>query len=183
MSDKGEYLVVGIDPSLNSTGITILNQDNKIIHVEAIHPSPLDGRDRLAYIYKSYMRIFTTFNNIKVIAFERQIPQERFNYNAKYILSLAENIGVLKLAIQEAVYNNPNIKVYHFSAPEIKKYATGNSKASKEDVMATIGARPMKTLSSSVVEWAVNDVCDAYYAAKMGGDVYEGTVQGEFISI
>lgn len=177
---KDEYLVLGVDPSLNSTGVCILDQDGKIHYCDAIHPSPLGGMSRLYFNYTSIMRVLTSFTP-RVISFEKQLAAQRYNYNASNILDLAENIGILKLAIREYTLLYPNTVVVSFTASELKKYATGNSKATKEEVMATMGVRNLNRLRGSIVEWAVNDAADAFYAAKNGLEVYKNQTFNDHI--
>lgn len=158
-------------PSLNSTGVCIINSKGNIIHVESFNPSPLTGYDRLAFNYDRYLTILNSYKNIRYIGFEKQLPQQRYNYNAKNILDLAENIGILKLAIQKL---NRSITVYEFLATEIKKNATGNSKAEKSDMEAVLGSRVINNIRSNIIEYSVNDVVDAYHAAKITIDAING---------
>lgn len=157
-------LILGCDPSLNSSGLCILDYKGKIVHTESFNPSPLIGYDRLSYNYDRYNVLLNNFKNIKYIGFERQLPQQRYNYNAKNILDLAENIGILKLVIQKL--NRP-ITVYEFLATEIKKFATGNSKAEKSDMESVLGTRVINNIKSNTIEYSVNDVVDAYHAARI----------------
>jgi Holliday junction resolvasome RuvABC endonuclease subunit len=91
-------------------------------------------------------------------------------------------MGVLKLAILEYKRMYPETIVVSFTAPELKKYATGNSKATKEEVMATINVRNMNKITGSVLEGSVDDVSDAFYAAKYGLEVYKNGTYVEHLS-
>lgn len=176
-------LILGCDPSLNSSGIAILDSKGKPVHFESINPAPLIGRSRLHYIYNSVLKILNSFKNVEVIAYEKQLRQERFNYNAKYILDLAENIGVLKLAIHNAELTGRSFKVYGFTAPEIKKYATGNSKADKPMMEEVLGIRVINNIKGSVPEFAVNDCVDAYHAARMAYALETNQINGDYVEV
>lgn len=183
LSDK--YLICGIDPqlSLSSTGIAILDQDGKYVHYESINPSPLNGRARLYYIHKSLIRIFNSFRGIKVIAYERQISQQRYNFNASHILDLAENMGIVKLAIHESELTGNDLQVYGFTASEVKKFATGNSKAEKSQMAEVLGVRAMNSIKGAVVDYAVNDVVDAYHVARMAYSLVNKKIEGNYIEV
>ena len=171
MSAKENELILGIDPSLNSSGVCILDSRGKIVHVESFNPSPLVGYERLSYIYKRYCSLLETFKYVSYVGFEKQLPQQRYNFNAKYILSLAENIGVLKLSLCNV---GRNIKVYEFLPTEIKKNATGNSKAEKKDMESVLGVRIINNIKSNIIDSSVNDVVDAYHAAVITFDTLNG---------
>lgn len=158
-------LICGIDASLNSTGICIIDMRGKIVHCESINPYPLLSIQRINYIYERYVTLFNSFSDIRYIGFERQVPQQRYNYNAKYILEIAEGFGVLKLSMyQQSLHRD--LDIYQFTAQELKLYATSNARATKEDMINSLPKRVLKSIESYVIPSAVDDIVDAYYAAK-----------------
>jgi Holliday junction resolvasome RuvABC endonuclease subunit len=158
-------VIIGVDPSLNSSGIVVLDEKGGPINYEAIHPLPLDGPERLFHNYQRYITLFTTYK-IRCVAFEKQVSQMRFQYDAKNILDLAENIGVFKMALSTAAHLNPGLLVLAFTPNEIKKFATGNHKADKTDMMAQVPVRHMNAMKKEIQEHSINDVADAYFAAR-----------------
>lgn len=161
-----EFYIVGVDPSLQSSGICILNNKGNIVHVESVVPQGFNDYSRLCYNYNRFKNIINSTMKIKYVAFEKQVDAQRYSYNASGILKLAENIGILKLAIYHSQVATENI--LEFTPIEIKKFATGNGKADKEMMMNAIGVRAMNHIKSEIPEHSINDVSDAYHCAKLG---------------
>lgn len=165
-------LVLGADLSLNSSGICIMSLDKgSPVHYESIS-SDVDGIERLYYNYTRYMNILTTYRDIEYIVFEEQNQQMRFSYNAGSILTLAENVGVFKLAIYNSLCQlNKQPTILGIPAQDIKKFATDNGKATKEDMIAAVNGNHIKSIRRDIPEHSVNDVADAYHAARMARDL------------
>lgn len=173
-----DLLILGVDTSCNSTGICIINQKRSIVHAEAITPYPLSGIERLNYIYDRLYTVLTSYD-ISIIGLEKQVSQQRYNYNASNILDLAEVMGVFKLALHKSeIYNHASI--YAFKAYILKQSLSGNAKADKDEMMASLGTRRLKHLQSNVAEGSVNDCADAYAAADAALKVYEGKFDKEY---
>lgn len=161
-------LIIGFDLSLSSTGVCVLPADKDTpIHYESIS-SDLEGIERLEYNYHRYLNLLTTYKGIEYIAFEEQNQQMRFSYNAGSILSLAENVGVFKLALSKSLpfLTVPPV-VIGVPAQDIKKFATSNGKATKEEMIAAVNGNHIKSIRKSIPEHSINDVCDAYHLAKL----------------
>ena len=170
-------LILAIDPSLNSTGICVLPVESKTpIVYQCIRPPVGDPR-RLSYIYSTYRTLFDTYgSDLSYIAYEKQMNQMRYGYQSGTILELAENIGVLKLSILHSM-DNLTTKVVRVQPDVIKKYATGNSKATKDDMIAAVNGNHIKSIRHSVPEDAVNDVADAYHLAHLvQSKISDGTI-------
>lgn len=172
-------LIVGIDPSLNSTGVVVLNQAGNPVKYETINPW-LEGMDRLNYNFQRYKALFTSYPDITCVAFERQVDAQRYNYNAKNILSLAENIGILKLAIHELKLTNKDITVLAFSPDQVKQFAVGKCRGiDKQTVIDSLPEKILKAIKQVIQDDAVNDVADAYYVARKA---FEMMKQGDDIA-
>lgn len=173
-----DILVAGFDISCNSTGVCLINSKRTIIHAESINPYPLDSVERLNYIYDRFYTILTSYD-IKVVGFERQLTQQRYSYSAGSILSLAEVLGVFKLALHKSEpYNHATI--YAFKPQVLKQSLSGDAKADKDKMMESLGSRRLKHLQSNVVEYSVNDCADAYAAADAALKVVEGNFDKEY---
>ena len=161
--------IIAIDPSLSSTGICVLGiEDTTPTAYYNIRPYIGDPR-RLQYIFHSYQSIFNIFREtVRYIAYEKQVPQMRYNYSSHNILDLAENIGILKLAILETVsLQEGNVSIIRAKPEDIKRYATNNPKATKEDMIDAVNGHHIKTIRSSTVEDGVDDVVDAYHLSRL----------------
>lgn len=159
------YRIFSIDPSLNSTGICILSERGTVLHATAILHS-LDDPRRLKFIYDTLKSLLLAYRPTHVV-YERQIPQMRYNYSAGSMIPLAELAGILKLSILEYLETHPETKVYRIPPEDIKRYATGNNKAEKSQMMESVPQRAMKRIRYLVTEDSVNDASDAYHAGKL----------------
>lgn len=165
-------LIASFDLSLNSSGVCILPVDKGTpVHYENIS-SNLSGIERLEYNYNRYMNIFSTYRDIGYISYEGQNAQMRFSYHAGSLLALAENVGVFKLAIYHSLskFIVPPL-LLEIPAQDIKKYATGNGAATKEEMIAAVNGTHIKSIRRDIPEHSVNDICDAYHLAKMTKDI------------
>lgn len=179
MSD--EILILGLDPSCNSSGVCIINQNRTIIHTESINPYPLDSISRLNYIYERVLNVLNSYD-IRVVGFEKQINQQRYNYSAGSILPLAEVLGVYKLALYKVSTVKP-MDIYAFKSTVLKESLSGNSKADKDLMMESVGVRRLNHIKTNIIEYAVNDVADAYSAADAALKVYEGKFNLDYDTI
>lgn len=164
-------LILSSDLSLNSSGIVVMDlEKGSPVHYESI-TSDLDDIERLYYNYNRYLNLLTSYKDISVISFEAQNPHMRYSYSAGSIISLAENVGVWKLAVYHSLpyYTYPPI-ILSIPAQDIKKYATDNGKATKEDMIASVNGNHIKSIRRDIPEHSVNDVADAYHLAKMSRD-------------
>lgn len=165
-------LIMAFDLSLNSSGVCVMNLDNgSPRHYESICPG-LDGIERLNYNYNRYLNLFSTYRDTTIIAFEEQNQQMRFSYHAGSILTLAENVGVWKLALYHSlpVFQSPPL-IIGIPAQDIKKFATDNIKATKEDMIAAVNGNHIKSIRREIPEHSINDVADAYHLARMARDM------------
>lgn len=165
-------LIAAFDLSMNSSGVCVMDIDKgSPVHYEAIS-SDLEGIERLTYNYNRYLNILLSYKDIRWIAFEEQNPQMRFSYSAGSILSLAENVGVFKLAVYHSMpYLNTMPVIIGIPAQDIKKFATDNGKATKEDMIAAVNGNHIKSIRRDIPEHSVNDVADAYHLSRMCRDI------------
>lgn len=165
-------LILAGDLSLNSSGIVVMDLEKGTpVHYESI-TSDLDNIERLSYNYNRYLNLFSTYRDIKYIAYEEQNKQMRFSYSAGSILKLAENVGVWKLAIYHSLAEFDNSPlILGVPAQDIKKFATGNGSATKEDMIAAVNGNHIKSIRRCIPEHSVNDIADAYHLAKMVRDI------------
>lgn len=82
--------IIGIDPSLTSTGIAIL-EDRKVIFLQAIKTKPTD-ENRMFKIAKEFWSIMCTYNNLDVMAMESQFVFHKSNS----VLKIVEVRGIIE---------------------------------------------------------------------------------------
>ena len=165
-------LILSADLSLNSSGIVVMDLEKGTpVHYESI-TSNLENIERLNYNYNRYKNLLSSYKDIQYIVYEAQNKQMRFSYSAGSILSIAENVGVWKLAIYQSLsYYNIFPLVLSIPAQDIKKYATNNGQATKEEMMAAVNGNHMKSIRRDIPEHSVNDIADAYHLARMTRDL------------
>ena len=160
--------ILGIDPSLNSSGLCIINENNTIRYMESINPLPLKDFDRLQYNYMQFKSILDCFSEVSIVGMEQ--PLHHMAANAGTIMLLAESLGVLKLAIREV--HRPLI-VYGFPPCMVKQEATGSGNATKEEMLQVMTKTNIKKISRCISEEAQDDVVDAYYIARLASKSYK----------
>ena len=156
-----DSLVVGLDPSISSFGVVCLSTSGAVVYNWSVS-SEADGLSDTKRILALYQSIVNDLGNIKDIAFacfEDYGPIGKF---AGKVTQRAELCGLIKgyLLIDRAA---PIIMV---APTSLKKYATGNGRATKDD-MLSFAARHGFFPNSA-------DEADAFFAAKLGYDVMRG---------
>ena len=144
--------VIGIDPSLSSTGIAIRKND-KVVRTWCITAAGLRGVDRLAELRKS-VQVALMLYRPQLVAYEGYAFGFRGKSNA--LFSLGELGGVLKLLILES-----GIDILLVPPTVLKMFVTGNGAAKKEEV----GLALQEELG---VSFATSDQADAAGLLLMG---------------
>ena len=139
---------IGIDPSLSSTGICII-EDGKIVTSYALSPPKgLMGIERLAWFYAHFMELLA--QRVVGIAIEGYSYGSPNNREA-----LAELGGVLRLAIY--FRKTPTLVV---APPTLRKFILTDAQKGKD-----------YTILASYKKWGVefktNDECDAHALARL----------------
>jgi crossover junction endodeoxyribonuclease RuvC len=116
-------MYVGIDQSLNGTGLC-LRDANDIVHAtQTVDSGKLRDVERLAYV-KARVTSFLS-DRVKFVAFEG------YSYNSVgRVFELGEIGGVLRLLVHEH-----RLSYVVIPPASLKKFATGNPRAEKEDMV------------------------------------------------
>ena len=140
---------LGIDASLEGTGLCLVSAAGLVLRSTTVLPQGLRDMARLAMI-KATTRAFTDGGDVAFVAIEG------YAYGAvNQAYSLAEIGGVLRLLMHEE-YGLSRVDVPPAS---LKKWATGSSEADKDDMVAAAiaeGARP-----------GDHNQADAYFLARI----------------
>jgi Holliday junction resolvasome RuvABC endonuclease subunit len=144
-------IIAGVDPALDVTGIVIYRPDDGLYKSHTIAGNG-KGPARLVGIRNE---ILSLVKSADLVAIEDYFFSEKYG-NAS---ELGELHGVIKVGLYEA--DRRFIKV-----PPIylKRYATGDSKAKKDQIMLAAYKR-------WGVDFATNHECDAFVLAKIGAAV------------
>lgn len=116
-------LFLGIDPSLNGTGLCLSTSDGAVVHLETIQPGSRRGAERLAYVKSRVSTLLTP--KIKFVGIEG------YAYDCVgRVFELGEIGGVLRLLLYEAQ------QAYIEIAPaSLKKFAVNSAAAKKETMV------------------------------------------------
>jgi crossover junction endodeoxyribonuclease RuvC len=147
--------VLGIDPSLCSTGYAYAPSDRNYI-CGRIQTKHLRGCERLFFIKQSIETIIHTARPT-LIAYEGYAMGVRNGYGKTY--DIGELGGVLKLLAFEK-----RIKVLLVPPTSLKMFACGNGRAQKSEVIAAVAATWNRTIKS-------DDEADAFILLKMGQSI------------
>jgi len=144
--------ILGIDPSLNATGVVILNfiddneKDFEIVKSDLIKCTPKMGDlGRLSFINDQIINIISD-NEIENIAMEGL----SFGARGRAMLQLAGLNYILQLSFKKLDVN------YEIIPPTVmKKFVVGKGNAPKDQVM-------LKAFRKWKVDFDDNNICDAF---------------------
>jgi len=177
--------IIGIDPSLNSTGVVVKNNNNYKYYVIGSHTEKqfVEDAKNFGVIYLQYekpektknycsdelvetARIDTIAKNIAKIvsACKLENPQIYMEGCALRALGKVESLFALnfliRIRIQETFEKNENYRLFIKSPSENKKHFSGKGNASKELMVSTfLKQRP--EFSGVKAKW-LDDIADAY---------------------
>lgn len=179
--------ILGIDPSINSTGLTVWDKTNNI-HIYYIITSKMTEKmkkfshERFQYLYydkvtpdkderyevKEWAKVV---NIARICEAIRQVIEtqgvtscvmEGVSYGSTGSAALADLAG-LNFSIRQTIYNS-NIRCKIVSPNQVKQFATGKGNAPKETMIDTwIHCDP----AFNNVKVKIDDVADSYFMAHM----------------
>lgn len=157
VNKRGLY-IIGLDPSISSFGISVLNSNGRLISTSIITTSPDEFKtrmERLDYIISELNKVFKLYSNKFVV-----IEHYAFGkFSSAY--SLAELGGVLRYKLYKE-----DIPFIEIAPTTLKKYFTGRGDAKKEDIKAWIYKRYQYEFMDKT-----NDEADAFVCACYGFSV------------
>jgi len=153
---KKEKMFVGIDPSFNSTGIIILDNDGKIVEqmnfslkeFEKIEEKLIQFEKTISFIPKM-IRLESVY-----------IEGPSYMSSGQYVLQMGALHYLLRLFLYR---HNINYKV--IAPGTLKKFVTGKGNAKKDLIL-------LKVYKRWGVEFEIDDLADAYGLARMALDDY-----------
>ncbi len=150
-----ELVILGIDPGLEKTGyglISCCSGEEKLIEGGVIRTKVKSLiEERLAVLYKGMDELIND-HSPSVISIEDVYVHKQYPKTA-LIIGYVRGVYLMLAGLH-------NIPVAHYSATRIKKFLTGNGRASKEQIQRTIMSR-LKIAKTP----HPNDVSDALAAA------------------
>lgn len=144
------HVICGIDPSLQKTGIIILNSSGAIIHEELIKPKKLKGIERLIFIRNRVTDVMAKFG-VTVVAIEGY----SFGSRGRATFSLGELGGVLRVGLTDAAYD-----YYDVSPSSLKSFVADNGAADKVMMRESVKRKYKLDIRE-------DNICDAFGLARM----------------
>lgn len=148
---KNDKFYVGIDPSFNSTGIIVLDQNGEIVEERNFSLKKYDQIEEKLINFEKTIRFIP-----QMIRLERiYIEGPAYMASGQYVLQMGALHYLLRLYLYKKKIN------YKVIAPgTLKKFVTGKGNA-KKDLML------LKVYKKWGVEFEVDDLADAYGLARM----------------
>lgn len=147
---------LGVDQSLNGTGLCLLDGNGQPLKLETVDPGGLRRGARLSYIKRHLESLLETG---KVVAACR----EGYSYgSAGRVFELGEVGGLVELFFYEQ-----EIDLQIVAPTALKKFATGNSSASKEMMM--------RVAENSGASVRSDDEADAFFLSRVAFHLHTGT--------
>ena len=144
---------IGLDLSLTGTGIAVINQNDKIAHVETLK-NKLRGEERLAYLEDAIRGTLNIYPP-SLICVEGYAMGIRTGQS----FSIGELGGVIKLMLWEEE------KDFHIVSPtSLKKYVLGKGVGDKDMII-------MNVFKRWGFEAKTSDEADAYVLARIAKDI------------
>ncbi len=142
-------MFIGVDQSLNGTGICVLDAEGKPAHLATIDPGVLRDGARLSLIKKHLESVLQKYHPVGAC-------REGYSYGSVgKVFELGEVGGIVELVFFEA-----NIGLAVVAPSALKKFATGRSTADKE---------MMKNAAEFIIGAPVEDdnCADAFFLASV----------------
>ena len=155
-------LIIGIDPSLTSTGIVVLRGNKVELAVTTKNKPELGTIDRVRLIYERIVDIQENLSDGEKWQAPDLIVIEGFSYGSKG--RSVFDIAYLGWRIREELERlrtEDNIPWLEVPPSQLKKFATGQGNANKEIILQQVYKR-------WGVEFSDNNQADAYVLAQIG---------------
>ena len=155
-------VVVGIDQSISSTGIVIL-EDSNIIHHEIIGSDiNLDDVSRCESICERVCELINQYDTGKVVC-------EGLAFSASG--DATRKLAGLQFLIISYIKRLTEINNISVVAPTtLKKFATGNGRGNKEDLFESLPNDDKAIVETYLKTKGRYDITDAYWLARYGED-------------
>lgn len=143
-------MFVGIDPSLQGTGLTLLSEDAKIVITKKFS-TPAIGVERLYHLENKLLDFLDSYKDVKLVCIESGAYRETGR-----IFDLGEWSGVLKLNLYKK-----GVPIIPAAPLQLKKFVSGVGKnQGKETIILDV----FKNFKEEIRD---ADIADAYVLARI----------------
>ena len=143
-------MYLGIDQSLQSTGVCVLSSSGARLHLATITPKKVTGVVRLAFIRDALYEVLLAHPGMKQAALEYA-----YDVGAGRVFELGEVGGAMKMALHDAAI--PFVVVPPAS---LKLFVASKGAASKDQMREAVLRKWKEDIQQ-------NDACDAYGLAQV----------------
>lgn len=147
---NSNLIIAGIDPSLQKTGLIIMDSKGTILCEKLITPKKLKGVQRLQFIRNELLTYLRKYN-VDVVGIESY----SFSSRGRAMFNLGELGGVIRLAL----FDN-NFKFFDVSPSSLKSFIAENGLADKEMMRKSV----LRKYKLDIIE---DNICDAFSLARM----------------
>lgn len=147
--NNSTHIIAGIDPSLQKTGVIIMDSKGQVLGEELIK-TKLMGIERLVFIKNSILTLLKK-HNVTIVAIESY----SFGSRGRATFSLGELGGVLRVALMENKYN-----YFDVSPSSLKSFIAENGSADKVMMREAVKKKYKLDISE-------DNICDAYSLSRM----------------
>lgn len=143
---------VGLDLSLTSTGICVMDENGTILFEEVLNTpkKKIDGLERLKFIRESVSEAIKNYS-VSIA----NIENYSFGSRGRATFSLGELGGVVRLLLFDL-----GVTIIETSPSQLKKFATGRGNSDKLDVVMSIE-------KNYGIKYLDDNAADAFILAKM----------------
>lgn len=159
-------MYLGIDQSLRSTGVALVEADGSVVYTGTITPGKLTGVERLAYIRRGLREALSMADGARILS----AALEGYSYGSTGTLCELGEVGaVVRLVLYDA-----GVPFVVVAPAQLKQFVAGNGQAKKEDVREAV----LKKWGISIDQ---DDECDAFGLAQLAKSYHNktGTTRGE----
>jgi len=149
-----ENVYVGLDVSSKSTGVVCLNKKGEFIFQILLEPPGKLMEDRFPILKNKILQLLSELNN-PIIGIE----SPSF-FSKGRTIDIAAGWGYIYYSIKE------QYKIKKYTPSQIKKFATGNGRATKEQ-MWNVLSDEIKLEFESTNYKKIDDIVDSYWIAKL----------------
>jgi crossover junction endodeoxyribonuclease RuvC len=149
--------VLGLDPSLSSTGLIVLNSVGEKLYEISLKTKKLRGMERLKFIKDHLLMVIKKYEieDVCIESYAFGVRQSRSKFN------LGELGGIIRLTLHEQ-----GVQYIDVAPPTLKKYVTGYGNADKIMMVEAVSKR-----------WNIDfgkdaDKADAYGLAKLAVELF-----------
>lgn len=171
----GDVFYIGVDQSISSTGVIVLNSTGDIVHMEVFgtdpDPTEFSVFHRVKFITDSVIQLFHKFSSQGIVNFSI----EGLSYGS--VGDATRDLAGLQFCIVTKILPLLPKENFFITEPtKLKKYATGQGrKVSKQMMFAALPDVAKATIERVKCKDGRYDLTDAFFIAKYFKDLKEGS--------